>query len=585
MKRTDPFEKLNTALSKATPDVLDQILSQCEDKKGRVITMKPRRQMNKWLATAGSVAAALVLVVGGTFGYAGYRNSTTVDSTISFDVNPSVELNINQKEKVLSATAINADAEKILDGMDLKGTNLDVAVNALIGSMLKNGYLTELQNSILVTVDNADMQKSEELQKKLLEEINSILSATAVSPAVLTQSNVQNTELQELARQNNITIGKANLINDILAKDSLHTFEELAALSVNELNLLANAKNATLNNINSTGTASDKAYIGKDAALDKALNHAGVLLGNIFDLSIELEYDNGKMVYEVDFKSGGYEYEYDIDALTGAVVKFEKERGDITANAPTTGTENGNYIGLDAAKTIALNKAHITTSDITDYKAWFELDDGKAQYEIKFRVGTTEFDITIDAVTGAVLQFEQEAKNQKGNQSSPNANSNATTNNTNTNYIGKDKAKTLALNKAGVTVSATTNYKCEFEIDDGRAEYEIEFYAGTTEYDITIDAVNGTILAYKTDVKNKTNNGNNTNNAATNYIGTDKAKSIAFDKAGVSAGNVYDLEVELDKDNGKVKYEVSFKSGNTEYDVDIDAISGAVLKFEKEIDD
>ena len=64
-----------------------------------------------------------------------------------------------------------------------------------------------------------------------------------------------------------------------------------------------------------------------------------------------------------------------------------------------------------------------------------------------------------------------------------------------------------------------------------------------------------------------------------------KAKSIALDHAGVSESKAYDMEVELDDEDGTLVYEMEFKSGRMEYDYEIDAVSGAVLKHEAELDD
>ena len=68
-------------------------------------------------------------------------------------------------------------------------------------------------------------------------------------------------------------------------------------------------------------------------------------------------------------------------------------------------------------------------------------------------------------------------------------------------------------------------------------------------------------------------------------IGYAKAKSIALNHAGVSESKAYDMDIELDDEDGKLVYEVEFKSGNMEYDYEIDAASGAVLKHEAELDD
>ena len=75
-----------------------------------------------------AVAACLaLLLVGGGAGYY-YQSVNGVASIVSLDVNPSIELKVNKNEKVLSATPMNDDAVEILDGMDLKGADLNVAV-------------------------------------------------------------------------------------------------------------------------------------------------------------------------------------------------------------------------------------------------------------------------------------------------------------------------------------------------------------------------------------------------------------------------------------------------------------------------
>ena len=68
-------------------------------------------------------------------------------------------------------------------------------------------------------------------------------------------------------------------------------------------------------------------------------------------------------------------------------------------------------------------------------------------------------------------------------------------------------------------------------------------------------------------------------------IGYAKAKSIALNHAGVSESKAYDMDIELDDEDGTLVYEVEFKSGGMEYSYEINAASGAILKHETEIDD
>ena len=75
-----------------------------------------------------------------------------------------------------------------------------------------------------------------------------------------------------------------------------------------------------------TGSQSDA--IGTEAARDIALNHAGVALAQTSKMEVEPEFDEDIPCYKVEFKSGGYEYEYEIGAFDGAILKTERDRDD-----------------------------------------------------------------------------------------------------------------------------------------------------------------------------------------------------------------------------------------------------------------
>lgn len=188
------------------------------------------------------LAAGLCLILGGGLGVRNYQVNHTVDATVSLDVNPSVEIKINQKERILDVIPLNEDGRTIVGDMDFSGSSLDVAVNAIIGSMLQNGYLNELANSVLISVDNNDPVRGMALQERLADEVNKLLQTDSFRGAVLSQTVVKSDELQQMAEQYGITLGKAQLIQEILGKNSLHTFDELAPLSINELNILLGRK-------------------------------------------------------------------------------------------------------------------------------------------------------------------------------------------------------------------------------------------------------------------------------------------------------------------------------------------------------
>ena len=77
--------------------------------------------------------------------------------------------------------------------------------------------------------------------------------------------------------------------------------------------------------VDNIGAATADEYIGKDAVKDIVFTHAGVDADDVYGYEIELEREGRYVKYEVDFKCNGYEYEYDVNALDGSIVFYDKE--------------------------------------------------------------------------------------------------------------------------------------------------------------------------------------------------------------------------------------------------------------------
>lgn len=492
MTEKEMERSIRQAFEHATPDVLGSVLDACDKQKGTVIIMKENKK-NNWVPKIAGLAAALLLVVGAGFGWNTYQTNYAVASTVSLDVNPSIEITVNQKERVLDVNALNEDGEKILADMDFEGSDIDVTVNAIIGSMVRNGYLNELSNSILVSVDSKDTEKSTALQNKLAKEVNALLQTDTFTGAVISQTVNRDNDLNALAEKYNISAGKAKLIQRIVAQNTRYAFEDLVTLSINELNLLTESGNLHLDAVTSSGTASDKRYIGNEAAKQAALTHAGVDDHDIRGFEIDMELENGVMVYEIEFETNQYEYEYDINALDGAVVWQEKEpnRDDngkptVTPSPDSPTVPNPTLISKDAAKSAALTHAGISADSITEFECELDRDHGAYIYEIEFKSGNYEYDYDINAETGAILKFQKDQDDDRNEDNTPSSNT--------ANYISKDEAKAAALKHAGVTAEAIRDYSCELDIDFGKARYEIDFESNGVEYEYEIDALTGTVL-------------------------------------------------------------------------------------------
>nr|MDD6336510.1 PepSY domain-containing protein [bacterium] len=392
----------------------------------KTTNMTSRRRLG-W--RMGLAAAAIVLMMLG--GGLTYQSYFAVDSLVAIDVNPSIELTVNRQQKVLNVSALNEDAAIVLDGMALKGTQLKVAVNAILGSMMKTGYLTNEQNALLISVENADNAKGHALQQELTASANELLNTQMLSAAVVGQTVGEDQDLRAFALQNGISLGRAKLIDQIVAADPLQTREALVSLDIQDLTLLAQAKTV---HQETTGQVKDP-YIGQDKAIAAALDHAGVTQDQVSALACELDYDDGMMTYEVEFWNGNCEYEYEIDATSAKVIKWDMEQKYIAKpdkDPASSPDQNVTLIGEDKAKAIAQAKA----PGAAVVKCKLDEDDGRWVYEIELRQGQTEYDCKVDAVTGQIIGWEVDEEDDLPAESQP------------ANVIGEDKAKAIAQAKA-----------------------------------------------------------------------------------------------------------------------------------------
>lgn len=269
-------------------------------------------------------------------------------------------------------------------------------------------------------------------------------------------------------------------------------------------------------------------------------------------------------------EAAGMKVEYDSATYTAVLTTQDQY---IASSTNTNG-----YITVDKAKQAALTHAGVNASDATFVKAGLDWDDGKVKYEVEFYVGNTEYDYDIDANTGAVLSYDREWDDFSLSRPTT-----GTTTGTTSGLISADKAKEIALNHAGVSASSATFVKAQLDRDDGRTQYDVEFYVGNNEYDYEIDATSGAILSYDRDFENHSTGSTNTGSTSTSNLITEaKAKEIALAKA---PSGVTMVKCQLDFDDGRYVYEIEMRSGRTEYDCEINASTGAIIKWDVDYDD
>ena len=365
-----------------------------------IVFMKTAKR--KWTILVAACLAVVLLAGGGVL----YQQANAVASVVSLDVNPSIELKVNSSEKVLVCTPLNEDAKAILadmgNGADLKGAKLDVAVNAIVGSLVRNGYLDSISSAIMISVEDKDTARAEKLQRELTSAVDGVLQTSEAKASVLTQTLTQDAAREQQARENNISTGKAALVNRVLAINPSLKFDALAKLSVEELKDLAEAGAPAM-------------PIGKDAAAYAAEQYAGTTALDSVTVEVDSELDESPAHYEVELHTAWGEFEYLVDAYTGKVLSGQKDllaaASTPNATAKPSAPSGGADIGYAKAKSIALNHAGVSENQAYDMDIELDDEDGKRVYEIEFKSGNMEYDYEINAASGAILKHEAEIDN------------------------------------------------------------------------------------------------------------------------------------------------------------------------------
>lgn len=146
-----------------------------------------------------------------------------------------------------------------------------------------------------------------------------------------------------------------------------------------------------------------------EQAKQTALQHAGKTASQVQFVKAQQDWENGRQVYEIEFivSSGtGYtEYDYEIDAATGKIVSYDYDAENYT---PSQNTNANVKISEATAKQTALSRIPGATA-ANIYKFKLDFDDGRWEYEGEIRYGTMEYDFTIDAASGNIIEWDMES--------------------------------------------------------------------------------------------------------------------------------------------------------------------------------
>ena len=467
-------------------------------------------------ARLGTMAACLALVLCTGIATHAIRSNATA-GTFTMDVNPSVEYTIAKSGAVKSIRSLNSDAENALSDVALGKQSVETALTRTVAAYEACGYMENGEATVLISFDSR-LDANAELKASLSAEIQQALEQTdAVGTLVFHSELTENAEAAKIAEEFHVSLGRADWILTAANKTGLPT-NEVARMSLDELLKFQEASGIASVSVSKFISLEEAKKIAlRDAKLDE-------LTQKIVFTREELNRNQGKPCYLLEFYTGTNQYHYQIDAKTGSIIYA------------------GRFITLADAKKIALDDAGC--EDKVSFTEETLVSGGikTPYYQLVFADAKTQWTYRIDAVLGTVLEKQQKEI-------------------VTTDFISLEEAKEIALKDAGLN-EATQKIvftREELNRNSGKPCYILEFYTAKKQYSYKVDAKNGSIIE------------------AYHFILLADAKKIALDDAGVNVKVVFTTEELVAGGIKSPYYYFVFESDSARWTYKIDAVLGVIM--------
>ncbi len=144
--------------------------------------------------------------------------------------------------------------------------------------------------------------------------------------------------------------------------------------------------------------------ISVEQAKQIALQHARIRAQGVYFSKIELDNDDNRPEYELEFFHNETEYDYEINARTGKVTDFSKKR----SHHPSPVHKPQSYISQEKAKRIAYDHLNVNMNNVRRSSVDFEIEDGFAIYDVTVYTKGAKYEFEIDASNGRILEFKRD---------------------------------------------------------------------------------------------------------------------------------------------------------------------------------
>ena len=409
-------------------------------------------------AKLGIMAACLALVLCTGIAANAIRSNATA-GTFTMDVNPSVEYTIAKSGIVKNVRCLNSDAENALSDVALGKQSVETALTRTVAAYETCGYMENGEATVLISFDSR-LDANAELKASLSAEIRKALEQTdAVGTLVFHSELTENAEVAKIAEEFHVSLGRADWILTAANKTGLPT-DEVACMSLDELLKFQEASGIASVSVSKFISLEEAKKIAlKDAKLDE-------LTQKIVFTREELNRNQGKPCYLLEFYTGTNQYHYQIDAKTGSIIYA------------------GRFITLADAKKIALDDAGVSEKVTFTEETLVAGGIKSPYYYFAFESASARWTYKIDAVLGVIMDKTCDKIIPPAPE-----------------FIGLEKAKQIALEDAGLD-EATQKIvftREELSRNQGKPCYILEFYTDKCAYSYKVDAVSGEIIGKKTE--------------------------------------------------------------------------------------
>ena len=539
------------------------------------IQARKKKARRQWVA-ALAACLALILCIGVVAPTVlGNREA----GTVTMEINPGVEYTITRNGNVKSVRFLNDDAKEVLGEVSLKGQSLKNAVAFTIAAYKTGGYMDK-NDTVLISFDKK-LSENGELRATVAEDVRQALKDASSVHTLVYVSETDDANTAELAKKYNISQGKAKLVGDA-AENSELSVDEIVKLPLDELVGLQKEVDSVVIDSKYIGMTKAKAIALNDAGCEFRVEfteatlidvgvrtpyyrlvfrdkntqwtyHINAINGDIIEKNAtvmfisleeareiafkdagidgsekvvftkeELNRNQGRPCWVLEFCTSKFEYVYKIDAKTGEIIYFDY------------------HIDIRRAKGIAMTDAGCGDKVMFTVEKLVSGGIKTPYYYFVFNDDRTQWTYRINAVSGAILEKSGE-----------------------TPFISLEKAREIALQDAEIADGEKVVFtKEELSRNQGRPGWVLEFYTGKYSYVYKIDAKTGEIIFGR------------------RYIVLSRAKEIALDDSGCpdSKKIVFTTEELVDGGIKTPYYIIAFNNGETYWTYRINAVSGAILE-------